>query len=397
MSSGSDSSAAENATIANWRAAPFNRWAFHNIAKLIAGDAIQNDPKNIWAWASQPRPFEDFRLTLADGSTLDLPGFLQATSTDALVILQDGAIVYETYANGNSQHATHILMSASKSVVGLVCGILAKNGDLDVDALVSDYVPEIALTAYQGATVRHLLDMRTGIVLDEAQTRAYIAATNWDPVAPDETNANFHDFFQNLTAPFHPHGGPFKYVSANTDLLGWVIERATGRPFGTLASELLWQPMGAEAAATVTVDRKGAPRCTGGLCTTLRDFARIGQLVIQNGRRDSTAIVPADWIADIENGGDPDVWAHGEWGRLFAFAGKCLRYRSGWYVIDDAPKTLFAMGIHGQNLFVDRTNRIVIAKMSSQASPIDYPAVLLTHRAIAEFRRCLAGFASRVT
>jgi hypothetical protein len=147
--------------------------------------------------------------------------------------------------------------------------------------------------------------------------------------------------------------------------------------------------MGAEDAASITVDRKGAPRCTGGLCTTIRDFARIGQLVMQNGRREHADIVPADWIADIENAGDHDAWANGEWGRLFEFAGKSLRYRSGWYVIDDEPKTLFAMGIHGQNLFVDRTSRMVIAKMSSQGSPIDYPAVLLTHRAVDEFRRCL--------
>ena len=85
----------------------------------------------------------------------------------------------------------------------------------------------------------------------------------------------------------------------------------------------------------------------------------------------------------------------GEWGRLFSFAGKRLSYRSGWYVIDDQPKTLFAMGIHGQNLFVDRTNRIVIAKMSSQNNRSDYPAILLTHKAVDEFRRCLSGIESR--
>jgi CubicO group peptidase (beta-lactamase class C family) len=116
---------------------------------------------------------------------------------------------------------------------------------------------------------------------------------------------------------------------------------------------------------------------------------------MQNGLRDSASVVPADWIADIENGGDHGAWANGEWGRLFSFAGKSLRYRSGWYVIDDEPKTLFAMGIHGQNLFVDRTNRIVIAKLSSQDNPIDYPAVLLTHKAVNEFRRCLSGFDGR--
>jgi CubicO group peptidase (beta-lactamase class C family) len=284
---------------------------------------------------------------------------------------------------------SHILMSASKSIVGLIVGILRGNGQLYLDAPVSDLVPEIATTAYRGATLRHLLDMRTGVVFDESDLRAYSAATNWDPVPDGARTTDLHAFFENMTAAFNPHGGPFRYVSANTDLLGWAIERATGKRFAELAAELLWNPLGAENDASITLDRKGAPRCTGGLSTTARDLARVGHLMMQGGRRGAHQVIPSEWIDDISQNGDRQAWKYGEFAQ--GFGGRSMSYRGGWYVIHDEPRTLFAMGIHGQNLFIDRANRLVIAKLSSQGSPIDYGAVALTHRAVPEFRRCLLG------
>ena len=250
-------------------------------------------------------------------------------------------------------------MSATKAIVGLIAGILDRRADLDPGAPVSQYVPEIAETAYRGATIRNLLDMRTGVVLDEAQQCAHALASNWDPVAPAETAPGLHGFFkQLLTVLTKGHGGPFSYVSANTDLLGWVMAGATGKSFAELVSSLLWQPMGAADGSCVTVDRDGAPRCTGGLCATVRDFARVGQLMLMKGKRGSHEIVPETWIDDIARNCDPKAWSEGQWGQSFASISTRMRYRSGWYVIDDEPQILFAMGIHGQNLFVDMENRL---------------------------------------
>ena len=375
------------ADLSNWRTVPYSRWAFHNVREIVSTADIETATVDPMVLPARTLPFDQFRLPVADGSLLKLDKFREATATDGLVILRDGEIVHEFYDNGTTAHTPHILMSATKSAVGLIAGILERNGILDVDALVSHYVPEIGGTAYRGATIRHLLDMRTGLILDDGQLHHYATASNWDPIAPGDAPTDLHAFFETLTAHPPTHGGPFSYVSANTDLLGWAIERATGRGFASLVSELLWKPMGAEDAAYITVDRKGAPRCTGGLCATTRDFARIGQLLVQNGSRESVEVVPAAWIDDIAENGDRDAWAKGEFAQ--GFAGIRMSYRSGWYVIDGAPKILFAMGIHGQNLFVDRANRIVIAKVSSQNDRIDYPAVALTHRAVAELRRCI--------
>jgi CubicO group peptidase (beta-lactamase class C family) len=371
--------------LSNWRNPPFSAWAFHHVRDLIPCAEIDHAPDHIEPLVVAPRSLAQFRLAVA-GDSLELGQFLAATATDALVILHDGAIAYEFYAPALASDTPHIAMSVTKSIVGLVAGILSASGQVDLDAPVSDLVPEIAQTGYHGATLRHLLDMRTGIAFDDRALRDYGTATGWQPTT-GEPPTDLREFFATLTAPSGPHGGPFRYVSANTDLLGWALERATGQPIATLISDLLWKPMGAAAPASIALDRGGLARCTGGLSTTARDLARVGQLLVQAGRRGDRAILPADWIHDLADHGSADAWNHGDFAA--AFRGRTMRYRGGWYVVDDAPKMLFAMGVHGQNLFVDRDHRLVIAKLSSQGPALDYRAIALTHLAIPELRRCL--------
>src|SRR5204862_5474770 len=115
-------------------------------------------------------------------------------------------------------------------------------------------------------------------------------------------------FYRQLTKSDGAHGGAVHYVSPNTDLLGWVIERAAGERYADLMSELLWKPMGAARSAYITVDRLGAPRCAGGVCATARDLARVGQLILDGGARGSRQIVPESWIDDITRCGDRQAW-----------------------------------------------------------------------------------------
>jgi CubicO group peptidase (beta-lactamase class C family) len=360
----------------NWRTRPYSTWAFQHVRDIVPVADIANDP-------ARAAPFP------AEPAALDLAEFQQLTRTDALVVMHRGRVVHAFYGGGMAAHTPHILMSATKSVVGLVAGTLHGAGLLDVEAPVSDVVPELARTAFEGATVRQLLDMRTGVVMDAQALEAYRAATGWDPLPPGAPPSDLRHFFETTTAVHEPHGGAFRYTSANTDLLGLVMERAAGRPFAALASERLWVPMGAEDPACITVDARGAARCTGGLCATARDLARVGWLVAQGGRAaDGRTVVPAGWIDDMWNGGDADAWNRGEFAA--GFAGMRMRYRSGWYVVDDAPGMLFAMGIHGQHLFVDRHNALVVAKLSSQNQPIDAIATARTLRAAAAIRRALA-------
>jgi len=376
------------ADLSNWRTAPHSGWAFHNVDRILPTAPIAHDPAYVSALPTAPRPLDGFHLDAGEG--LDLAGFLEVGASDALVVLLNGKLVFETYANGTTASIPHILMSATKSVMGLMVGILQARGDINVDHLVSDYVPDVADTGYRGATLRNLIDMRAGVRLNADQQRAYEIAGHWEP-PPQGVTPSLHAFLAGLPPEPIIHGGPFAYMSANSDLVGWAIERATGQSVAALISELLWKPMGAEADAYMTTDALGAARCTGGLCATARDFARIGQLVLDGGLRDGRQVLPAAWLDDIMTGGDPAAWRDGEWGQAFSFISPNMRYRAGWYGVDDDPRHIFAMGIHGQNLFVDRSCGLVVAKLSSQADRIDYRALPLTHRAFPEIRRCLLG------
>ena len=364
-------------TLANWRAAPFNRWAFHHVREIVPSADIPSDPRNI---RKLPRhPVE-----------IPLGNFFEETDTDGLVVLHRGRIVLERYASGMAPDTPHILMSVSKSMLGLLAGTLAERGVLDLGRQVSDVIPELKGTAYKGAAVRQLLDMRVGIAFDEDYLAtsgamvAYRKATGWSPVEPGDTPSDLRSFYRNLTDADGQHGGRFHYVSPNTDLLGWVIERASGARYADLMSELLWKPMGASTSAYITVDRLGAPRCAGGMCATVEDLARVGQLILEEGR----GIIPRGWIDDILREGDAEAWNKGTFAEYFP--GVPMHYRSKWYVRRGERPLLFGLGIHGQNLYIDRAREVVIAKLSSQALPMDAGRIALTGKTVSKIRKFLA-------
>ena len=386
-------SAETQVTLANWRSAPFNGWAFHHIREIMPTADIAHEPDHIRPLPRDIVDLSGFRIDTGAGRSLTFQQFLTETNTDGLVILKGGRLMFEHHAHGMTARSPHILMSVTKSMLGLLAGILADQGQLDCARPVTDYVPEIAGTAYAGATVRDLLDMRVGIAFAEDYLATsgpiveYRKSTGWNPLGPGETPSDLRSFFSTLTSAGGAHGGPFNYVSPNSDLLGWVIERATGRRFADVMAKLLWQPMGAADAAYITVDRLGAPRCAGGMCATTADLARIGQLLVDGGKNGMRQVLPAAWIEDIFDAGDAKAWDAGNFAPLFP--GIPMHYRGKWYVERGAPPLLYGVGIHGQNLFIDRRNGIVIAKFSSQALPLDAERIALTARAVAAIRRAL--------
>jgi CubicO group peptidase (beta-lactamase class C family) len=355
-------------TLANWRSSPFNRWSFHHVRELIPSADIANDPRHIRELPSGDLPHEKQGLDVR----ID-------PDTDGMAIVHRGRLVFEHYANGMTAETPHILMSVSKSMLGL----LVEKLGLDTGREVSEIIPEMRGTAYRGATLRHLLDMRAGIAWDENYLASsgpiieYRKSTGWNPLGPGEAPSDLHSFYANLKEQDGPHGGRLHYTSPNSDLLGWVIERATGARYADLMSELVWKPAGAERSAYITVDRLGAPRCAGGMCVTLRDLARVGVWVLEQGLTER-----------FERDGEPSAWAAGDLAPYYP--GLPMRYRSFWYVVDGAAPLAFGMGIHGQNLFIDRVNDLVIAKLSSQAMPMDAARIGLTMRAISEVRKLLA-------
>ncbi len=380
LMSGFPSAEADLVTLANWRTAPYNKWAFQHVREIVPSADVPNAPGDVWMLASEPQDFASFRFQHS-GRQYDIDQFIGETETDGLVILRRGKVILERYGNGMTPDTPHILMSVSKSLTAVVAGILTEQGKLDPERKVISVIPELGDSVYSDATVRHLLDMRVGIDFDEDYLATsgpivqYRKSTNWNPLGPGERPSDLRTFLAGLKRRCGPDGGPFHYVSTNTDLLGWILERASGIRFADLLSSLLWKPMGAQCSAYVTVDRFGAPRCAGGVCTTTMDLARVGQLIVQDGRRSGMPIIPSGWIEDIFGGGDPKAWSAGD--LISYFGNRPMHYRSKWYVLRDRNMAL-GLGVYGQNIFVDKANELVIAKVSSQPPPLDENLIGLT-------------------
>lgn len=242
----------DQVTLANWRQAPYSRWAFQHVRELIPTAAVACDGASVWRLEEDLQDLSAIAVPGDGGGELNLAEMLAATQSDGFLVLHRGRIVFEDYRRGMTQGSHHILFSVTKSVTAVLAGILAGDGRFD---------PEAPVAAYGDATVRHLLDMTTGIafVEDYLATKGpivkYRKATGWNPPDAGAAPGDLRSFLTSLCERVRPHGEAFHYLSPNSDLLGWVLERAGGRRFAALLSEALWRPLGAAAEASITVDR----------------------------------------------------------------------------------------------------------------------------------------------
>jgi CubicO group peptidase (beta-lactamase class C family) len=369
-----DGTQGAGATLANWRQAPWNAWAFHHVPEIIPVMRIAHDPAHIAPLHEAARPLGELAFAGPGGVAWTVARLLPATATDGFIVLHKGRIAFEWYGNGLAPGDPHIVFSVSKSVTGILAGILVERGQLDPAAPVVRYIPEAAGSAYGDCTVRHVLDMTVGIAFEEAYLdptgdfARYRVATGWNPTDNPALATDLRSFLVTLPRDATPHGARFHYVSPNSDMLGWILERASGLPYARLLTELIWSRLGAEADAHVTVDRLGAARAAGGICATLRDLARFGEMVRNFGRAGDEQIVPRWWIEDIVRNGGQRAWLAQPTAAAFLPSG---RYRSQWYMIGNRSGAYCAIGIHGQWVYIDPAAEMVIAKLSSHPLPLD--------------------------
>ena len=196
----------------------------------------------------------------------------------------------------------HLLFSISKSITALLAGILQDHGRLDPVQTVSHYWPETASCGFGDCPVQHVLDMRVSLdftedYLDTTGVYArYRRATAWNPTLKENAVKVSRPSCCRSARGAAPHGGPFHYLSPCSDMLGLLLEKVTGEPFADLMSRLLWQPMGAQTDALLSLDEKGAPRGAGGICATPHDLLRLGELLLHNGEIDGDRVVSDRWI-----------------------------------------------------------------------------------------------------
>ncbi len=357
-------------TLANWQEPPFNRWAFQHVRELIPTARIAHGTRSARRWPAAEQSLDGITFPFI-GRELTVAEMLAASFTDGFAVLHGGRLVAEQYFNGLTPDTPHLLMSVSKSVVSTVAGALADRGLLDVEARVSAIVPELGGTSFAGASVRDLLDMRAGTRFNEdyadpaSDVRAYEQVYLWRPAAEarDGTDpADAIEYFGTLSND-GPHGGPFRYRSILTDVLGWVLERAGGVRLADLITTHVWQPMGAEYDADITVDAHGNALADGGMSATLRDLVRFGELFLR-GASDDRTIVPDRWVADTIRGAPDGPQAFVDGGGYPGYPAGA-HYRNCWWVRDPAAPFFYANGIHGQHVFVHGPSQTVIAKLST--------------------------------
>jgi CubicO group peptidase (beta-lactamase class C family) len=356
------------ATLGNWQDPPYNRWAFQHVRELIPSARIPGRTSHGRRWPADPRDLDNvvFRY---QGQERTVAEWLDGSWTDGFLVLHQGRVVTERYLNGLEPDTPHLLMSVSKSVTAAVAGVLAGRRLLDPAADVTAVVPELEGTSFAGATVQHLLDMRAGTRFNEdyadldADVRAYERMYLWRPVDGHPVAADAIEYFGTLGND-GPHGGPFRYRSILTDVLAWVIERAAGERLHELISRELWQPMGAEFDAEITLDARGNPMADGGVSATLRDIARFGQLYLNRGRAGRRQVIPAWWIDDTVHGAPDGARAFAEGNERSGYPDGA-HYRNCWWIRDPAVPFYHASGINGQNVFVHVPSRTVVAKLST--------------------------------
>jgi CubicO group peptidase (beta-lactamase class C family) len=362
----------------NWYWGPGNRWSYKNTRRIFPTAAIDR--------GEGPAAPLEYAVRDLDGVTflhpvtkkpMTLAQMYTATDTDAFLVLKDGRIVTERYFNGMTPQDTHLLMSVSKSVIGALAGIVVEQGRLDPQALITHYVPELKGSAYEGATVRQLLDMTVGMEFDEnyasktSDLYRLDESAGWVPRGPNASRG-LHEYLPTLKKQRGAHGSVFRYVSANVDLMGWVLERATQTDFAALVATELWSKLGAERDAYVLLDGFQAAYADAGLNTTLRDLGRFAQMMLQNGIYNGHRVVPEEWIEDIRHAGDPRAWKASPAYPTFKLRSGYDEgsYRSYWYVADPKRGHFSAIGLAGQLIVIDPASSTVIVKFSSHASPV---------------------------
>lgn len=343
-----------------------SRTALWDVGERARTEAVSRGTGEARPLPVRPGDVDAVSVTRVDESAGTVRGVLDDTFTDAFAVVHKGHLVSEWYAQDGGPDRPHAVMSITKGFVGCVAGLLLDRGVLEERGRVARYVPELRGSGYADATVRDLLDMRSGV-----RFREEYADPASDIRVMDEWlrgPRGLYEFLTTLEAD-RPHGGPFLYRSSETDVLGWVCERATGSPMTTLMSELLWAPMGAEHDAEMLCDDHGTAIHDGGLGATARDLLRYGLLLLEGGAvplqgREPLHVIPHRFLrhswavdADIRQ-------AFMESTAEVSFPGGWYRNQF-WFRIGPYGDVLLGLGIHGQLVYVSRRTHTVCVKLSS--------------------------------
>ncbi len=368
-------------------------WSAHSPAvmtKLFSPqDRVENHRnfKRIFPWrdiaaSPKPIPFAKAEKSLPanfifEGKSVALAEYLERSQTTSFVVIKDGIMASEQYFLGANEKSQFTSWSVAKSFLSTLVALALKDGTIkSLDDTAQTYVPELKDKAYGSITIRHLLQMSSGIQFDETYNNKF-----------SDINMLFYRVFlagqsiNGIVADYPKQveqGSRFQYVSSDSQVLAWVLSKASGIPLAQYLQTRLWAPLGMESAAYWSIEREGGSEvayCC--LNATARDYAKLGQLYLNQGQWQGQAFLPEGWVSEATRPSKPML-------QPGATPQKIRGYQYQWWVPEGYDGEYMAMGVWGQLIWVSEKHRVVIVKTSVDPDYRErYPETFAAMRAVA--------------
>jgi hypothetical protein len=330
--------------------ADMNTLTFHSMDEIFSTRTVARAGP-VRELPTQTTPL-DFHYEF-EGETHAAADILERTYTNALLILKDGVIRAEIYRNLTGPATRFISFSMAKSITSMLVGLALSEGRIrSLDDPIEDYLPELAGGAYAGVSIRHILQMRSGVDYEERydfDNPGIAAANHNNSLVLNLTR--FADMACVVQRKVEP-GSRFEYKTIDTAVLGWLIERVTGMTASAYLASRVWEPLGAEADGYFIMDGPpgvGREFTGGGFNATLRDYGRLGQMVLDDGVANGRRILPAGWVAQSTSPSHREDHAGG--------------YGLQWWTVAQSD-AFYAVGLQGQYIYIDPGSRTVVVKLS---------------------------------
>jgi CubicO group peptidase (beta-lactamase class C family) len=352
----------------------FQVWALQHMQDLCPTQLVSRGSAQVAILRRKPVDVNNMQIRDLDGNPMNVRQFLKRTYTDAFLVLHKGRIVTEQYFSGMRPDTPHRIYSAGKSVLADLVAILMEEGKLGENVPICSYIPELEKGPYAGATLRHLLDMQSGVKYEydlksahdsmTEQGRHFRAANIFRKLPGEDPDAGQYEFFLSLNEATRDHGMIFSYKCCDTNVLAWVCERVTGSRYVDLVSTRIWSKLGPEHSASIICDAQGAATPNGGMSTTLRDLARWGQMHLAGGMFRDRRIVPKGFIDDIVHNANPTKITEDSFPPP-DYLTPGWAYRSQFWLPEGKDGPYCAWGGYGQYCYIHPVSEVVIVKFST--------------------------------
>ena len=294
-----------------------------------------------------------------NGARHALEDYFERQRVMAFVVLHDGRVVHETYRLGTTPQTRFVSWSMAKSVASTLVGFALADGSIaSLDDPLVKYLPRLADSGYRDNSIRDLINMTSGVkfvedyaAIDSLEGRAWVEGTVKRSVP------SYADTFLWFRERLHPPGARFYYASIEPAILVWLVREVTGEQPSDYLSRKLWRRIGAEHDASWVLDRPGGLEI-GSCCinATARDYARLGQLFLDDGRVGREQVLPAGWVRQVRTPDPQRPFLHAS-NRL---NGKPHGYQYYWWLWPDDEQAISAHGVHGQQITIDFDDGVVI-------------------------------------